>query len=186
MKWRTARHTFVGLAGNGGLSRQGQEKCACRCGRTIEASAVFRSDTPHRARAGSGPRHGRNISMATKQASTDQNVRRSSTAGECRRNRLSPLPSPSSIKAELQIPSRANSFDHDPSSEETYAKQTRPFIVEIKRSRKPQNKAQKASIWGKMDLRVTDEPIAANSAEQGPSAATDVVAQRQSERPSVA
>ncbi|ANK77636.1 hypothetical protein FA04_34140 (plasmid) [Ensifer adhaerens] len=64
--------------------------------------------------------------------------------------------------------------------------QTRPFVVEIKPSRKPQNTAQKASIWGKMDLRVTDEPIAANSAEQGPSAATDVVAQRRSERPSVA
>lgn len=64
--------------------------------------------------------------------------------------------------------------------------QTRPFVVEIKQSRKPRNKAQKASIWGKMDLRVTDEPIAANSAEQGPSAATDVVAHRQSDRPSVA
>ncbi len=63
--------------------------------------------------------------------------------------------------------------------------QTRPFVVEIKPSRKPRNKAQKASIWGKMDLRLTDEPIAANSAEQGPSAATDVVAHRQSERPSV-
>ena len=31
--------------------------------------------------------------------------------------------------------------------------QTRPFIVEIKQSRKPQNKAQKASIWGNMDLK---------------------------------
>jgi hypothetical protein len=64
--------------------------------------------------------------------------------------------------------------------------QTRPFIVEIKQSRKPRKKAQKASIWGKMDLRVTNEPIAATSAEQGPSAATDVVAHRQSERPSAA
>ncbi|MHA4735354.1 hypothetical protein [Ensifer adhaerens] len=123
--------------------------------------------------------------MATKQASTDQNVRRSSTTCEWRRNRLWPLLSPSSIKAQLQS-RRANSFDRDPTSGGDLRQQPRPFIVEIKPSRKPQNKAQKASIWGKMDLRVTDEPIAANSAEQGPSAATDVVAQRQSERPSVA
>ncbi len=37
-----------------------------------------------------------------------------------------------------------------------------------------------------MDLRVSDEPTAAIPAKQGPSAATDGVAQCQSERPSVA
>lgn len=43
--------------------------------------------------------------------------------------------------------------------------QTRPFIVEIKQSRKPRNKAQKASIWGKLDMRISDEPLAAIPAE---------------------
>ncbi|WP_104668096.1 hypothetical protein [Ensifer adhaerens] len=62
--------------------------------------------------------------------------------------------------------------------------QTRPFIVEIKQSRKPQNKAQKASIWGNMDLSVSDEQLAAMPAE-GPSAATEVVSQLPGERPSV-
>ncbi|WDZ82004.1 hypothetical protein PWG15_35525 (plasmid) [Ensifer adhaerens] len=64
--------------------------------------------------------------------------------------------------------------------------QTRPFIVEIKQSRKLRNKAQKASIWGKMDLRVSDEPLATIPAEPGPTAASDVVDQLQSERPSAA
>nr|WP_090299691.1 MULTISPECIES: hypothetical protein [unclassified Ensifer] len=84
------------------------------------------------------------------------------------------------------MPSRANSFDRGPSSGGDRRQQTRPFVVEIKPSRKPRNKAQKASIWGKMDLRVPDEPIAAIPEEQGPSAATVVAAQCQSEHPSVA
>ncbi|HEV7306289.1 hypothetical protein [Ensifer sp.] len=62
--------------------------------------------------------------------------------------------------------------------------QTRPFIVEIKQSRKPQNKAQKTSIWGSMDLSIADEPRVAMPAE-GPSAATEVVSQLPGKRPSV-
>ncbi len=37
-------------------------------------------------------------------------------------------------------------------------KQTKPFTVEIKQSRKPTSDLQKASIWGKLDLR-TDEDL---------------------------
>ncbi|MGF6157441.1 hypothetical protein M2267_002700 [Ensifer sp. KUDG1] len=64
--------------------------------------------------------------------------------------------------------------------------QTRPFIVEIKQSRKPRDKTQKASIWGKLDLRLSDEPPAVISAEQGPSEPLDAGDQLHSKRPSVA
>lgn len=50
------------------------------------------------------------------------------------------------------------------------AKQTKPFIVEIKQSRKPKTGGQKPSIWGSLDLQMaadrcpevdqTDEPAA--------------------------
>lgn len=50
------------------------------------------------------------------------------------------------------------------------AKQTKPFIVEIKQSRKVKTGVQKPSIWGSLDLRMaddraqdvdrTDEPVA--------------------------
>ncbi len=36
--------------------------------------------------------------------------------------------------------------------------QTKPFILEIKQSRKPKTGA-KPSIWGKLDLSVADEPM---------------------------
>ncbi len=62
--------------------------------------------------------------------------------------------------------------------------QTRSFIVEIKQSRKPQNKTQEPSIWGSMDLSISDEPCVAMPTE-GPSATTEVVSQLPSERPSV-
>ncbi|MCA1370269.1 hypothetical protein I6F11_26755 [Ensifer sp. NBAIM29] len=37
-------------------------------------------------------------------------------------------------------------------------KQTKPFTVEIKPSRKPKSWPRKTSIWGKLDLR-TDEDL---------------------------
>ena len=37
--------------------------------------------------------------------------------------------------------------------------QTKPFIVEIKQSRKPKTGTEKPSIWGKLDLSVTDNPM---------------------------
>ncbi|RWE20476.1 MAG: hypothetical protein EOS41_28515 [Mesorhizobium sp.] len=39
-------------------------------------------------------------------------------------------------------------------------KQTTPFIVEIKPSRKPKSGLQKRSIWGELDLRSDDVPRA--------------------------
>ncbi|MNR96570.1 hypothetical protein D3C71_778930 [compost metagenome] len=36
------------------------------------------------------------------------------------------------------------------------AKQTKPFIVEIKQSRKVKTGVQKPSIWGSLDLRMAD------------------------------
>ncbi|MBK5570746.1 hypothetical protein AB4Z34_17645 [Ensifer sp. 2YAB10] len=36
--------------------------------------------------------------------------------------------------------------------------QTKPFIVEIKQSRKLKTGNQKPSIWGKLDLSVADDP----------------------------
>jgi hypothetical protein len=40
------------------------------------------------------------------------------------------------------------------------AKQTKPFIVEIKQSRNVRTGAQKPSIWGLMDLRMADDRLA--------------------------
>ncbi|KSV66811.1 hypothetical protein N182_34905 [Sinorhizobium sp. GL2] len=38
--------------------------------------------------------------------------------------------------------------------------QTKPFIVEIKQSRKVKAGTQKPSIWGKLDLKLaTDDPL---------------------------
>ncbi|MBX4994860.1 hypothetical protein ABID08_005911 [Rhizobium binae] len=36
-------------------------------------------------------------------------------------------------------------------------KQTKPFTVEIKPSRKPKTGPQKMSIWGKLDLRADED-----------------------------
>jgi hypothetical protein len=56
------------------------------------------------------------------------------------------------------------------------AKQTKPFIVEIKQSRKAKKSVQKPSIWGSLDLRMandrsaeldrTDEPAAVVSGDR--------------------
>ena len=40
------------------------------------------------------------------------------------------------------------------------AKQTKPFIVEIKPSRKVKTGVQKPSIWGSLDLRMVDDRLA--------------------------
>lgn len=40
------------------------------------------------------------------------------------------------------------------------AKQTKPFIVEIKQSRKVKTGVQTASIWGSLDLRMADDRLA--------------------------
>lgn len=40
------------------------------------------------------------------------------------------------------------------------AKQTKPFIVEIKQSRKVKAGVQKPSIWGSLDLRMADDRLA--------------------------
>lgn len=40
------------------------------------------------------------------------------------------------------------------------AKQTKPFIVEIKQSRKVKTSVQKPSIWGSLDLRMADDRLA--------------------------
>ena len=37
-------------------------------------------------------------------------------------------------------------------------RQTKPFIVERKPSRKPKSDAKKASIWGKLDLTLNQHP----------------------------
>ncbi len=37
------------------------------------------------------------------------------------------------------------------------AKQTKPFIIEIKQSRKLKPSAPKPSIWGKLDLSTTED-----------------------------
>jgi hypothetical protein len=38
--------------------------------------------------------------------------------------------------------------------------QTKPFIVEIKQSRKLKSGNQKPSIWGKLDLSVSEDAVA--------------------------
>ena len=38
--------------------------------------------------------------------------------------------------------------------------QTKPFIVEIKQSRKLKSGNQKPSIWGKLDLSVSEDTVA--------------------------
>jgi len=59
------------------------------------------------------------------------------------------------------------------------AKQTKPFIVEIKQSRKLKNGIQKPSIWGSLDLRMADDPIPETDQPDEPAA---IVAGDRSER----
>ncbi len=40
------------------------------------------------------------------------------------------------------------------------ANQTKPFIVEIKQSRRVKADVQKPSIWGSLDLRMADDRLA--------------------------
>ncbi|MGZ9718667.1 hypothetical protein [Rhizobium miluonense] len=54
------------------------------------------------------------------------------------------------------------------------AKQTRPFIVEIKPSRKLKPVDGKTSIWGKVDLRIEEElPVVPPIAEKPATLAED-------------
>ncbi|MGL3609063.1 hypothetical protein ACSV9I_21335 [Rhizobium sp. G187] len=46
------------------------------------------------------------------------------------------------------------------------AKQTKPFIVEIKPSRKPKPNARKPSIWGSLDLK--PDPAADSDTRSAP------------------
>lgn len=46
------------------------------------------------------------------------------------------------------------------------AKQTKPFIVEIKQSRKLKSSAPKPSIWGKLDLSTTENLARADSSTE--------------------
>ncbi|WP_198032703.1 hypothetical protein [Mesorhizobium sp. WSM2561] len=52
-------------------------------------------------------------------------------------------------------------------------KQTKPFIVEIKPSRKPKSSPQKTSIWGKLDLRTDDDLPVATGPQNEPAAIED-------------
>ncbi|WP_197435412.1 hypothetical protein [Agrobacterium vitis] len=49
-------------------------------------------------------------------------------------------------------------------------KETKPFIVEIKPSRKPKSGLKKTSIWGKIDLRTVDNLAVATTPKQDPAA----------------
>ncbi|SCB37433.1 hypothetical protein GA0061100_1151 [Rhizobium hainanense] len=48
------------------------------------------------------------------------------------------------------------------------AKQTKPFIVEIKQSRKVKVASQKPSIWGGLDLTVGSTPHSVGSRREPP------------------
>ena len=50
------------------------------------------------------------------------------------------------------------------------AKQTMPFIVEIKPSRKPKPVDRKTSIWGQVDLRIEEEPPVVPQVAEKPAA----------------
>ncbi|MCW0001806.1 hypothetical protein OE766_26685 [Pararhizobium sp. YC-54] len=49
-------------------------------------------------------------------------------------------------------------------------KQTKPFIVEVKPSRKPKSGLKKTSIWGRVDLRTDGNAAVAATPEQEPAA----------------
>ncbi|MBD9594966.1 hypothetical protein IB270_19145 [Ensifer sp. ENS05] len=48
--------------------------------------------------------------------------------------------------------------------------QTKPFIVEIKQSRKLKPNGEKLSIWGKLDLSVAEEHAASENSVEAPAA----------------
>jgi hypothetical protein len=48
--------------------------------------------------------------------------------------------------------------------------QTKPFIVEIKQSRKLKPNGEKLSIWGKLDLSVAEEHVASENPVEAPAA----------------
>ena len=50
------------------------------------------------------------------------------------------------------------------------AKQTKPFIVEIKQSRKVNTGVQKRSIWGSLDLRMADDRLVEANGTDEPAA----------------
>lgn len=52
-------------------------------------------------------------------------------------------------------------------------KQTKPFTVEIKPSRKPKSGNQKPSIWGTLDLRATEELQVITMPDEAPTAVED-------------
>ncbi|OCP35950.1 hypothetical protein BC360_26455 [Ensifer sp. LC163] len=74
---------------------------------------------------------------------------------------------------QLRLPNQTISFQCDSSPGGYMRQQTKPFIVEIKQSRRVRADTQKTSIWGKLDLRVEPdlqaEPVPAEEpvAESG-------------------
>ncbi|MFB9985867.1 hypothetical protein ACFSQQ_01220 [Mesorhizobium kowhaii] len=55
-------------------------------------------------------------------------------------------------------------------------KQTKPFIIEVKPSRKPKSGPRKTSIWGQLDLRTEDDPPAGAAPQKVPAAIEDSAA----------
>ncbi|KRD63365.1 hypothetical protein [Ensifer sp. Root278] len=56
--------------------------------------------------------------------------------------------------------------------------QTTSFIVEIKQSRNPKSGTRKTSIWGKLDLRASDELLETTRTGQEAAAPAKVSEQR--------
>lgn len=72
----------------------------------------------------------------------------------------------------------ARSFDWDSSPGGTMRQQTTSFIVEIKQSRNPKSGTRKTSIWGKLDLRASDDLLETTRTGQEAAAPAKVGEQR--------
>lgn len=77
----------------------------------------------------------------------------------------------------------ANGLAHDRSIgirrlEGTMRQQTTSFIVEIKQSRNPKSGTRKTSIWGKLDLRASDDQLETTRTGQEAAAPAKVGEQR--------
>ncbi len=166
MKWRAARRNFVVPRGMG-APRSGEESFARPLREDDRGEAGFRSDMPHRAREGRAWLRAKGIwrwqlrpDCLPDPATVDPppcphvKIRRPGTAkrGRCIGR--------SSGYRRARESSPGGSMRQQP----------KPFIVEIRPSRRLKPIDRKSSIWGKLDLTADPDTLTALKPEQVPAA----------------
>jgi hypothetical protein len=144
--------TLSCFARNVGVSRQGMKVVKRRCGSTSEAKPFSGQTCLIEPANGALSSRERNMAMATDAIGPDLTEHRigqltdfTTKAPHIRNLSGQRGLQPQSFSVELADDSSPGGF---------MAKQTKPLIVEIKRSRKVKAGAQKPSIWGSLDLKL--------------------------------